>query len=130
MSTAVICAVRTVALVNEVVRLVPFHCTVDPETNPVPLTVNVKVAPPTVAVEGESVVIVGSGGLIVKVAALEVPPPGAGFTTVTCPLPALAMSAAVICVVRTEALVNEVVRLLPFHWTVDAAINPVPLTVS
>jgi hypothetical protein len=37
--------------------------------------------------------------VIVKVCALEVPPPGAGFTTVTEAVPAVAMSAAVIAAV-------------------------------
>jgi hypothetical protein len=63
----------------------------------VPLTVRVKAEPPAVAEEGLRLVVVGTGLLgllIVKVWALEVPPPGEGVNTVTPAVPATAMSAA------------------------------------
>jgi hypothetical protein len=47
-----------------------------------------------VAEFGEMSVRVGTGLLIVKVAALEVPPPGVGLNTVTLTVPPAAMSVA------------------------------------
>ncbi len=67
-----------------------------------PFTVNVKAVPPAVADVGLMLVVAGTGllaALIVKVWALEVPPPGAGVNTVTEAVPAAAMSAAVIAAV-------------------------------
>jgi hypothetical protein len=99
-SAAVIAAVTWVAETYVVVRADPFQFTVEPETKPVPFTVSVNAAPPAVAEAGLRPVVVGTGLLIVKVWALEVPPPGAGFTTVTEAVPAVAMSAAVIAAVN------------------------------
>jgi hypothetical protein len=95
MSAAVIVAWTWVALTNVVVRLAPFQFTTEPLTNPVPFTVCVKATPPAVAFDGESEVIVGTGfdAVIVNDAFPEVPPPGVGLNTVTCAVPALAMSA-------------------------------------
>ena len=97
MSAATIEAVSWVEEAYVVVRFVPFHLTTDPEMKLVPLTVNVNAEPPAVADEGLRLVVVGrglSGTLIVKVWALEVPPPGVGLKTVTLAVPAVAMSAA------------------------------------
>lgn len=46
---------------NVVARLEPFHCTVVAETNPVPVTVNVKAGPPAIAEVGESELTCGGG---------------------------------------------------------------------
>ena len=83
-------------LTKVVVRSDPFHRTTDPETNPEPLTVSVKVAPPAVALDGESEVIDGAGLLMVKVDPLDAPPPGDGLKTITVAVPGIAMSLAVI----------------------------------
>jgi hypothetical protein len=60
---------------------------------------------------------------------LEVPPPGAGLNTVTCAVPATAMSEAgteaVSCVDETKL----VVRSEPFHLTTEPEIKFVPFTV-
>jgi hypothetical protein len=82
------------------VRPDPFQFTVEPETKAVPFTVSVNPAPPAVAEVGLRPVVVRTALLIVKVWALEVPPPGAGFATVTEAVPAVAMSAAVIAAVN------------------------------
>jgi hypothetical protein len=90
-----------------VVRAVPFHLTTDPEMKLVPLTVSVKAEPPAVAELGLRLVVVGtglSGTLIVKLCALEVPPPGVGLKTVTLAVPAEAMSEARIEAVSWVAL--------------------------
>src|SRR3989454_551024 len=117
-------------LTKVVVRTAPFQRTVAPFTNPVPLTVSVKAAPPTVALVGVSPVIVGMGLLTGNVCAAEVPPPGAGVNTVTCGVPAVAMSAAVIVAVSWVALTKVVVRAAPFHCTPEPLMNPLPFTVS
>src|SRR5206468_3255993 len=130
MSAAVIAAVSWMALTKVVVRVAPFQRTVEPFTNPVPLTVSVKAAPPTVALVGVSPVIVGMGLSTGNACAAEVPPPGAGVNTVTCGVPAVAMSAAVIAAVSCVALTEVVVRAAPFHCTAEPLMNPVPFTVS
>jgi hypothetical protein len=65
-SAPVIAAVNCVALTNVVVLAAPLNFTTDVDTNPVPLTVRVKAAPPAVALVGESEVSVGAGLLMVK----------------------------------------------------------------
>jgi hypothetical protein len=69
MSAAVIAAVTCVLLTNALVRLEPFHCTVEVLTKLVPFTVRVNAAPPAVADAGLRLVIVGIGfvGAMVKV---------------------------------------------------------------
>src|SRR5256885_12927906 len=133
MSPAVIAACSWVLLTNVVVRAAPFHCTTDPLTKFVPFTVRVKAAAPTVALPGVSEAIVGTGlgaRLMVKVSALELPPPGAGVNTRTEAVPAVAMSAAVIVARSWGALTKGVVRALLFHCTTDPLTKFVPVTVS
>lgn len=80
-----------------VVRATPFHRTEELGIKPVPVTVRVKAGPPAVAELGEMEMMVGAGllaGLMVKIRADEVPPPGAGLKTVTEAVPALRISAA------------------------------------
>jgi hypothetical protein len=60
-SLVAMAAVTCDELTKIVVLLVPFHCTVAPETKPEPFTVRVKAALPAVALFGESVVTVGLG---------------------------------------------------------------------
>jgi hypothetical protein len=130
MSAAVIAAVNWVEETYVVVRLDPFQSTVEPETKAVPFTVSVNPAPPAVAEVGLRLVVASTALLIVKVWALEVPPPGAGFTTVTEAVPAVAMSAAVIAAVTWVAETYVVVRLDPFQFTVEPETKPAPFTVS
>ena len=105
--------------------------TVAPVTNPVPVSVNGKAAPPTVAFAGAIEARVGAEtGLIVKDRTPDMPPPGAGFVTVTLAVPAVAISAAVIAAVTCVALMNVVVLAVPLNFTTEVDTNPVPLTVS
>jgi hypothetical protein len=67
-------AVNCVALTNPVASGEPFHSTVAPGTNLIPLTVKVKVATPSAAPLGLRLVMVAAGGLIVNEAWLEVAP--------------------------------------------------------
>ena len=104
--------------------------TVAPVTKPVPVRVNVKAAPPELAKFGARELRVGvEAGLIVNDTEADVPPPGAGFVTVTVAVPAVAISAAVIAAVRCVALTNVVVLAAPLNFTTDVETKPVPFTV-
>ena len=96
----------------------------------VPVTVNVKLAPPAPAVVGFMDAAVGAGLSTVKVSALEVPPAGVGVETVTETVPLAAMSAAVICACSWVLDTKVVGRALPFQFTVESEIKFVPFTVS
>src|SRR5579871_732697 len=91
-SAELMVAVSCVEFPNVVARLTPFHCTCDPLTNPVPVTVSVKPVEPAVRLAGEICVIAGAGLFTVKFADGDVPPPGGGFITVTATVPAVRTS--------------------------------------
>jgi hypothetical protein len=59
----------------------------------------------------------------------EVPPPGAGFETVTGKVPALARSLAGTVAVRSVELTKFVARGVPLKVTVDPLAKPEPVTV-
>ena|SRR5690348_6928142 len=85
----------------------------------------------TVMEFGVMLVIVGTGKLAtVKLAAAEVPPPGAPVTTVIGIVAGFAISVAVIPMRRVVGLTKAVVRLTPATWTTDVGANPLPVTVS
>src|SRR2546430_7464550 len=67
---------------------------------------------------------------MVNVAAAEVPPPGAGLTTVTLAMPAAAMSAARIVAASCVGETNVVARAAPFQFTVELLTKLPPLTVK
>jgi hypothetical protein len=67
---------------------------------------------------------------MVKFIALEVPPPGMGFVTVTAGVPTEAMAAAGIAAVNCVELTNVVVRAVPPKVTIEPAMKFVPLIVS
>jgi len=104
--------------------------TVAPVTKPAPVRVSVKAAPLTVAEAGAIELSAGpETALIVNDRVPDVPPPGAGFVTVTVAVPAVAISAAVIAAVNCVALMKVVVLVAPLNFTTDVATKPVPLTV-
>jgi hypothetical protein len=82
-SAAVMAAVNCVALTNVVVRLPPFHCTTAVFSKLLPFTVSVNAAPPANAEFGASEVRTPTGVVTLKNAVFDVPPPGAGLTTIT-----------------------------------------------
>jgi hypothetical protein len=92
-SAAAIEARNSVPLTYVVVRSAPFHRTTELATNPVPLTVSVKAELSAMALDGDMDAVVGAGFRIVKARFDDVPPPGEGVKTVTCAIPAAAMSA-------------------------------------
>ena len=75
-------------MTNVVVRLLPPKLTTEPLTKLLPLSVRVKAGPPTVALDGETLLIAGTGLLTVIFTELEVPPPGVGLLTVIGYVPA------------------------------------------
>ena len=132
-SGAAIVDVSWVAETNVVARSAPFHRTIEPEMKFVPVTVSVNPDPPTTAAAGLSPVVAGTGllgGAIVKVCALDVPPPGAGLNTLTCAVPAVTRSGAGTAAVSWVAETNVVARSAPFHRTVEPEMKFVPVTIS
>jgi hypothetical protein len=104
--------------------------TVAPATKPVPVRVKVKAVPPTVAKVGAREVSVGAeAALIVNDRMPDVPPPGAGFVTVTVAVPAVAISAAVIAADSCVAFTKVVVLTVPLNLTTDVETKAVPFTV-
>lgn len=79
-------------LTNVVVLLESFHLTTEFATKLVPLTVITNPESPAEAEVGLINAIVGIGLLTVNVCMFEVPPPGAGVTTVIGNVPAVAKS--------------------------------------
>ena len=112
------------------VRAEPFQSTTDPETKFVPFTVSVKPELPASVDVGEIEVVVGIGLLIVNVCAAEVPPPGAGVTTVTDTVPAIAMSVAGTIAVNVVLVTNVVESGDPFQSAVEEAKKLDPLSVN
>jgi hypothetical protein len=123
-------AVSLIEETNVVVRAEPFQLTVEVETKLVPFTVKVNEPLPAVVEVGLIEVMVGTGLLMLKVTAFDVPPPGAGFTTVTDAVPALAIRAAGTVAVSCVALTNVVVSAVPFQFTVEPETKLVPFTVN
>ena len=133
-SATLICVVSLVLLTKLVGRFARFHCTAELLMKPLPLTVSVNAAPPADADAGPSVSIAGTGfsfgAVIVNLTALEVPPPGAGFATVTSTWPALVISLAAIIVVSCVLLTNVVVCALgPIEITAPGT-KLAPFTIS
>jgi len=98
-SVAATVAVNCVGLIKVVVSKAPFHLTTEPFTKLLPFTVNVKAAPPAMAVFGLMEAVTGTGLLtttllMVKVRELLVPPPGVVVNTETSAVPAIAILAA------------------------------------
>ena len=110
--------------------MVLFQKTVEPTTNPEPLTSSVKPALPSVTLVGKTDVIDGIGLLTVKGVAEELPPPGAGFTATKLSVPALLRSGAVNATVIWVLLENVAVCATPFTLTADVGTKPVPVMVT
>ena len=70
------------------------------------------------------------GAVTVRVAPLDVPPPGVGEKTVIVCVPVLDTSLAGMAAVSWVVEPNVVVRLLPSTFTTEPVTNPVPATVS
>jgi hypothetical protein len=115
----------------------PFHWTTEFETKLLPLITNVNPALPDGTVAGEIVVTDGIGltpvpvgAVTVKIAALDVPPPGAGLNTVTWALPSDAISESRITACNCVLLTKVVALALPFHWTTEFETKLLPLMIN
>ena len=110
-----------------------FHFITEPAIKLLPLAVNVNVADPAVMEDGEMVVKTGVGlatGLMVKVNATDVPPPGVGLSIVTLAVPAVSISDAGTIEVSCVLLINVVTRERVFHLITDPAMKLLPLAVN
>jgi len=111
----------------------PFHKTWELERNCVPVTVSVNAAPPTVALKGEIEVTLGVGlarVAIVKLTALDMPPPGAGFCTAMLAVPAELRSDAGTSAVSEVLDTYVVPSAAPFHSITEAGMKPLPEAVT
>jgi hypothetical protein len=124
--------VSCVELTYVVVRAFPLRVTEELTTKPVPLRVTVRAPLPASALVGERLVSVGTGfGATTANERLPlVPPPGAGFVTVTASLPALAMAAAGMAAVTWVDEMYVVVSVVPLKETVAPLTKPIPVTLS
>ena len=96
----------------------------------VPLTVSVNADPPTVAFDGDTEVIVGTGLLTGNVQVPEVPPPGAGLVTVTFAVVATPRSLEGIWAVIFVELTKVVASGVPFQLTTELSTKFVPVTAK
>ncbi len=85
------------------------------DTKLVPVRFSVKAGPPAKAEFGFKETRVGLGLSMVNITALDTPPPGVGFETVTLTVPAIVTSAAVIAACNWVLETNVVTRAVPFH---------------
>jgi hypothetical protein len=111
-------------------RLLWFHCAIEAGTKPVPVIVMTVAAEPAIVLVCEREVILGAGLLIEKADVAELPPPGLGFITDICAVPALAKSAEETVTCNSVELTNVVGRLLWFHSTTDPCTKPLPVIVT
>ena len=130
MSDAGTVAVNEVELTNVVVSGVPPHNTTVPLTKLTPVAVMVKPASPAVAELGEIEVTPGEGLFTVNVAAVEVPPPGAGLNTVMEIVAVAVRSLAGTAALSEVALTKLVVSEVPFQFTNEPLTKFVPVTLS
>lgn len=107
----------------------PFHSTVVDGTKLVPDTVTVNPPPPALVDAGLSAEIVGIGLSTINCAALEVPPPGDGFETVTSSVPVAFSAFAGMATVREVADTKVAGMVVPFQATLDDGRKFVPVTV-
>jgi hypothetical protein len=129
-SVAAMAAVSRMLLTKVVARLLPFHRTTEVETKLEPSTTSVNAPVPTMELDGPNAETTGTGLLTVKVAELEVPPPGAGLKTEMFVVPAPARSLARMAAVSWELLTKVVARSAPFQRTTDVERTFEPFTVK
>ena len=128
-SLAGMTAVSCVALTKLVVNAAPLKSATDVLTKLIPVSVMVVFGAPTVAEVGLMPVSVGIGLLMVKVCAVDVPPPGPGVTTVMDAAPAVVRSLAGMTAVSCVALTKLVVNAAPLKSATDELTKLIPVSV-
>jgi hypothetical protein len=128
-SAALSCTCSVAPLTKLVARGAPFQRTTEFVSNPVPVNVTVA-ATPGGTLRGEIVPITGTGLFMSYVTAADVPPPGAGFATVTMSSELPRIELAGNDVVNSPVLTKDVERFIPFQVTLEDGTNPVPFTSS
>jgi hypothetical protein len=112
-------------------RSLPFHCMIVAATKPEPWMRRGIPGQPAGALVADNEESTGRGllvkGSMMNVLGLEFPPPGAGFDTLTCALPAAAKSLAKTGITSWDEL-SVAGRATPFHCTVEESKKPVPDT--
>jgi hypothetical protein len=108
-------AFNSVALTKVVVSAVPFQVIAVEEKNPVPVTSSVVSADPTGTLAGLILLIAGTGLFTEKSTDEDVPPPGAGFVTVSFPIAPFARRLAESVALRLVDELYVVVMDVPFH---------------
>src|ERR1051325_2824935 len=122
---AVICP----ELTKFVMRSEPAKRTTEVGTKPLPFTVSVKPGPLADLVDGEMLVVTGTGLFTGKVWSFDVPPPGVVLKTVMLNVPPVVRSEVRMAAVSWLALTKVVVRLAPLYRTTEVETKFVPLTV-
>lgn len=122
-------AFSSVTLTNVVASAAPFHAMIDVATKLEPITSRAVLPEPASTLVGLMLVTVGVGLFTVKLVGDEVPPPGAGLMTAKFATIALDKSLAGIFALSDVADPKLVAIGIPFHSTVEAEMNPDPVTV-
>jgi hypothetical protein len=123
-------AVISVPLTNVVTSGAFFQSTKEPARKLVPFTSSVVSAAPAVTLAGLTLMIVGAGLFTSNGTAPDVPPPGDGFTTVTCATVPFASLLAASVTLKLVAELYVVAIAAPFHSTAELETNPDPVIVT
>ncbi len=123
-------ALTSVALTKVVERAAPFQSITVVERNPEPVISNSVSAEPAMTLGGVILVIAGAGLFTGKLIAADVPPPGAGLTTVNLATAPLARSLDGMVALRLVEEPKVVASGAPFHSTEELEIKPEPATVT
>jgi hypothetical protein len=124
-SAAIKTTCNVVALTKVVVRADPFHNTTELASKPVPMSAMVAAAPAATSL-GEIDVTTGTGLVTSNVTALDAPPPGTGFDTVTIATEPLERLGAGNEAFISLELTSTVERAAPFQFTTDDGTKPAP----
>jgi hypothetical protein len=116
---------NVVTLTKVVVRADPFHNTTELASKPVPVSTMVAAAPAATSL-GEIDVTTGDGLDTSNSTALDAPPPGTGFDTVTIATELLERLVAGNEAFISLELTSTVERAAPFQFTTDDGTKPAP----
>jgi len=113
-SDAGMVAFTSVVLTNVAFRAVPFQCTTEDERKPVPV-ISTKVSPDSASILAGSILLITGVALFTEKLAVDVPPPGPGFSTVNFATVASVNLLAGMVTLKLVAELNVEVNDAPFH---------------